>query len=238
MARGYEFVLIANADAEVVNPGFLKELVAAARRWPQGAFFGPLVFHREPDVIQKTCLEFPSVWRAIWKWVPWRLARRHFERNPPNECAVQFLNGVCVLCRASALREFGLMDETFGGYMEDADWSWRAREKGWATVFIPIPSVVHHEAASGYEQYSLRSFLLKRNTVYWFLKIGRRSSAWAYACASLALASARLLCAGFSEERRKYRYFLKRANRAFGGLLRGEPLGEWFGPPLGPWDGE
>jgi GT2 family glycosyltransferase len=57
------------------------------------------------------------------------------------------------------------MDENMGGYAEDYDWSWRAREKGWVSVFTPIPSVIHHETPSGYESYSLKTFLEKRNTV-------------------------------------------------------------------------
>jgi hypothetical protein len=83
----------------------------------------------------------------------------------------------------------------------------------------------------------LKVFLEKRNTVYWFLKIGRRHSAWSYAQASLVLALARLLPVRSADERKKHRYFLQRLARAFSGLLRGEPLGEWFGPPLGSWDG-
>lgn len=235
--RGYDFVLIVNADTEVANPGFLPELLKTAQRWPRAAFIGSLVYFRSQEVVQKTCLEFPRILRNVAIWLPWRLFSQYFLLQPKEETTVEFLNGICVLCRISALREIGLMDENMGGYVEDADWAWRAREKGWVSVFTPVPSIVHHETPSGYEPYSLKTFLLKRNTVYWYLKVGRRASAWIYAKASVVLAIARLLVVRSANERQKHRYFLRRLTRAFNGLLRGEPLGEWFGPPHGIWNG-
>lgn len=238
MDRGYEFVLLSNADTEVVNSGFLQELMERECRWSQAAFLGPQVFWRDPGRIQKTCLQFPSLVRNSVEWLPWRLARGLFEKQTREEAVVEFLNGVCVLCRVKALREIGLLDEKIGAYVEDADWGWRARARGWLSVFIPVPSVIHHENDSGYEPYSLKTFLLKRNTVYWFLKVGRRASACSYARASIALALVRGLAAGDSGERRKHRYFLQKLSRAFRGLLCNEPPGEWFGPPLGSWKDE
>jgi N-acetylglucosaminyl-diphospho-decaprenol L-rhamnosyltransferase len=234
--RDCDFVLLVNADAEVVNPGFVSELLRAAERWPRAAFIGPLVYFRSPQVVQRTCLEFPGIVRNVAIWLPWRILPDSFRRQPREETTVEVLNGVCVLCRVKALREFGLMDENMGGYAEDYDWSWRARESGWVSVFAPVPSVLHHESPAGYEPFSLKTFLQKRNTVYWYLKIGRRHSAWFYMRASVALARARLLAAGSSEARERHRYFLRRLTRAFSGLLEGEPLGEWFGPPMGPWE--
>ena len=234
--RDCDFVLIVNADAEVVNPGFVNELLRTAERWPRAAFIGPLVYFRTPDVVQRTCLKFPGIVRSAAIWLPWRLYPDYFRGQPGKENIVEVLNGVCVLCRVRALRELGLMDENMGGYAEDCDWSWRARERGWLSVFAPVPSVIHHESPSGYEYFSLKTFLQKRNTVYWYLKIGRRRSAWIYAQASVALANARLLAAGSNQERQKHRYFFGRLTRAFKGLLGGEPLGEWFGPPIGPWE--
>ncbi|MCX5919578.1 MAG: glycosyltransferase family 2 protein [Deltaproteobacteria bacterium] len=233
--RGYDFVLISNADTEVVNSGFLQELIKAARRWPRGAFFGPQVFLRSFDVIQKTCLQFPKVFRNAWLWLPWRVARRYFEEQVQEEAAVEFLNGVCVLCRVKAVKEIGLMDENMGGYVEDADWAWRAQKKGWSSVFIPVPSIVHHENSNGYEPYSLKTFLLKRNTVYWYLKIGRRASALSYARASQFIAMVRFYLANNGEEKNMHRYFLEKLATCFSGLLSNQALGEWFGPPLGPW---
>jgi GT2 family glycosyltransferase len=236
MERGYDFVLMTNADTEVFNPQFLYELALVARRRPEAAFIGPQVFWKSPGIIQKTCLQYPSILKSCLIWIPWRLARKNLNQRLQKEREVEFLNGVCILCRVKAVKEIGMMDENFGGYVEDVDWAWRAREKGWTSVFSPVPSVIHHEETNGYEPYSLKTFLLKRNTVYWYLKIGRHQSAKNYALASLMLAWMRMKIEVSAEPRAKHQYFLKRLRRAYQGLLDREALGSWFGPPLDSWN--
>ena len=236
MKRGYDFILLFNADTEVINQEFPRQLLETARRRPRAAFIGPLVFYRSREVFQKTCLQFPTVWRNTVIWLPWRVARRYILRQPQVEKEVEFLNGVCILCRVSALKEFGLLDENMGGYVEDADWAWRARESGWASVFSPVPSIIHHEEPVGYDAYSMKTFLLKRNTVLWYLKTGRRVSAYAYACAAMALSWVRMVSEFSKCTQNKHRYFIHVLYRSYRGLFRGDELGEWFGPPLGGWD--
>jgi GT2 family glycosyltransferase len=113
------------------------------------------------------------------------------------------------------------MNGTFGGYMEDADWSWRARELGWKSVFTPIPSIVHFEEKNGYEEHSLKTFMARRNTVLWFLKRGRRNSAKAYATLSTLLCLIRYLTHRSDESRHSLRRLLK----TYTSLLRNEPVG-------------
>jgi GT2 family glycosyltransferase len=233
--KGYSFVLIVNADTEVVNPRFVGDLVKVAQRRPNAAFIGPLVYFRSRAVVQKTCLDFPSISRSILSWIPFRLTPGYFCRQPNKETTVQFLNGVCVLCRAEALLEIGLMDERFGGYVEDADWSWRAEKMGWLSVFSPIPSVIHHEEPVGYEWYSLKTFLLKRNTVLWFLKTGQERSARLYARTSLLLAWLRMQSNFTTSGRKRHAEFLNRLHAAYRGLLSDREPGPWFGPPLERW---
>jgi N-acetylglucosaminyl-diphospho-decaprenol L-rhamnosyltransferase len=225
LENGYEFVLIVNADTEVINPDFIGDLLAAARRWPRAAFLGPLVYFRNQGTVQDTRFHFPSVTRNTLTWIPWRLFPILRRPHSLREEEVEFLNGVCVLCRCAALREFGLMDEQYGGYVEDADWSWRARRQGWHSVFIPKPSIIHHEEFEGYEHFSFKSFLLKRNTVLWYLKAGHKSSAVAYAFAALTLAWLRALKTRSSCTGKKYRQFLRNLGKTYQSMLFGsQPL--------------
>jgi GT2 family glycosyltransferase len=231
MERGHDYVLIANADTEVVNPGFVANLIDTMQRYPRAAFVGPLVYYRDRGAVQTTCLKFPSLWRSLLVWLPYRLAPSAVTRQPAHEHHVDFLNGVCVLCRVAALREIGLMDERFGAYVEDTDWAWRARQRGWVSLFTPVPSLIHHEETTGYEPYSFKNFLLRRNTVYWLLKAGRRRSARWYATAAIVLARLRAAMAP-PDEQGAYRDYARRLRAAYRHLLAGEALGPWFGPPM------
>ncbi len=221
MERNYAYALIVNADSEVVSPAFVEILIDEMQRQPRVAFAGPLVYYRRIGVAQTTCLRFPSVLRSILVWIPFRFLPQLISRQSARLHDVEFLNGVCVLCRVRALAQIGLMDESFGAYQEDADWSWRASRLGWKSVFVPVPSIIHHEEAHGYEHHSFKSFLLKRNAVYWFLKAGKPWSARLYAHAALLLARIRTIKAG-REKRRSYRAFCERLRADYRRLLRGE----------------
>jgi len=234
--RGADFVLLLNADTEVVNPRFLIELLQTAKRWPKAAFIGPQVFFRERGVIQDTCLKYPSIVRQAVIWLPWRLFPKRLWKSVRTETKVEFLNGVCVLCRAAALSEIGLMDEQYGAYVEDADWAVRAQRLGWLSVFTPVESIIHHEEEDGYQHFAFKTFLLRRNTVLWYLKQNKLVSAWFYAAAALLLAYVRGWLCWSGEERHRFHKFRRRLARCYRGLLKGAPPGQWFGPPHGDWE--
>jgi GT2 family glycosyltransferase len=230
----YEFALIVNADTEVCNPRLIEQLVTIARRHPRAAFIGPQVFLREPGHVQNTVLEYPSFLRNAWSFVRFKLLRGVPARSDDREREVEFLNGVCVLCRIAALREIGLLDEAMGGYVEDTDWSWRARSLGWKSVYTPLPSIVHHQPETGYEHYSTKCFMLRRNTIYWHRKRGARLEAALYGWSARVVARWRALRAALAgrQDRDRFVDFARRLATVDRGIRHGRPLGEWFGPPF------
>jgi GT2 family glycosyltransferase len=235
LAQGYEYILIVNADTDINNPNYLQSLLEAASKHPQGAFFGPRVFIRSTDQIQNTVLLFPWFSRYLREWLmgSFRSSNRSAEIEIPTE--VEFLNGVCVLCRVSALQEIGLMDEVMGGYVEDTDWSWRALQLGWKSLFIPVSSIVHHQPTDEYEYYSLKSFMLRRNHIYWHKKGGRWVQGLGFAFSSLVLAIVRAIIATLRRQNSstQHWYYLRRSFTAAFGIMVGREIGEWFGPPMG-----
>lgn len=231
---GYEYVLIVNADTEVCNPAYICDLVAAAERNSNAAFLGPRVYLREEGNVQNTILQYPWFSRHLWHWLTSRFHSTNRSVEAVDEISVDFLNGVCVLCRVDALREIGLLDEHMGGYVEDTDWSWRAIQRGWHSMYVPLPSILHHQAADEYEHFSVKTFMLRRNHVYWHMKVGHTRQARLFACFSLFLARLRAIRAAclqrdFAEHQRYVARFQDVARR----ILAGEPIGEWFGPPFG-----
>lgn len=231
MAQNYEFVMIVNADTEILAPSFIFTLVDVMKRWPRAAFVGPQVFLRTEGYVQNTIFNFPSISYSVLAWIPHRFFPRLLKRDLGREQPVETLNGVCVLCRLAALKEIGLMDETLGAYIEDTDWSWRAHLLGWTSVYAPVPSIIHHEEPTGYEHYALKTFLLKRNIVRWYLKTGDKLSARLYAAAAIGLAKLRAYLAAPSEKV-AYQEFETRLGAVYSRMLAGEELGSWFGTPL------
>lgn len=230
----YEYVLIVNADTEVCNRAYLATLVEASKRHPTAAFLGPTVYLREPGNVQNTILRFPWFSRHLSHWLTSGVRVTNQSAATTNETAVDFLNGVCVLCRVDALRQFGLLDEEMGGYVEDTDWSWRARQQGWHSLYVPVTSILHHQAEDEYEHYSVKTFMLRRNHVYWHMKVGHIWQARLFAAFSLLLARCRVLRAFLLQrDIREHRRYAARFQDVVRRILAGEPVGDWFGPPLG-----
>ena len=230
----YEYVLIVNADTEVCDSTYLTKLVSAAERHRDAAFLGPRVFLREPGNVQNTILRYPWFRRHLSHWLASRFRARNASAATNTETRVDFLNGVCTLCRVDALREIGLMDEKMGGYVEDTDWSWRARQMGWHSLYVPVTSVVHHQAADEYSQCSMKTFMLRRNHIYWHVKTGHAGQAYLFAVCSLTLARMRVIQAILQrrdvEEHRRYVTRFRNVARR---ILSREPVDDWFGPPAG-----
>jgi GT2 family glycosyltransferase len=53
-----------------------------------------------------------------------------------------------MLVRTAALRQVGLLDETFFMYAEDRDWCMRFWQAGWKVAYVPSASIVHYGGAS------------------------------------------------------------------------------------------
>jgi GT2 family glycosyltransferase len=236
LEHGYDFALIVNADTEVCNPRLIAELLDAAVRHPRAAFIGPMVFLREKGNVQNTVLAFPSFGRNLRSFFQYKFLGGELPQSDEREREVEFLNGVCVLCRLSALKEIGLLDETMGGYVEDADWSWRARAIGWTSLYTPVRSIIHHQPEAGYEQYALKCFMLRRNTIYWHQKRGAKLEAALYGWSARLLAWGRACVAALRgrADADKFAAFSRRLREVDRNIRGHVPIGEWFGPPLAP----
>lgn len=235
LAQQADYILILNPDTVVINPGFIEELVAYCEAHPKVGIAGPRVYLRTRDNVQNTVLFAPGFWRNLWNWVAYRIAPAKFMKSRDAVVDAEVLNGVCVLLRAQCLREVGLFDEAIFMYIEDADLDHRARGAGWKVQYVPIDSIVHEQQIDGYHMTSLVSFLLRRNSVYYLCKVGKRFEAWAYAVFSLIVLSLRAGLSFSPSEIRKYAVFCQRLLAAYRQILFGQRYGQSFGPPYGGW---
>ena len=143
-----EFVVVANPDI-IWSPGSLDVLLAATRRWPQGASFGPLI--RTPQgAVYPSARALPSLGRGIghalcgWWWPsnPWTASYRA-EREAPVERTAGWLSGSCLLMRRDAFDAVGGFDPAYFMYFEDLDLGERFGKAGWQNIYVPSAEVVH-----------------------------------------------------------------------------------------------
>jgi GT2 family glycosyltransferase len=145
------FVLLINPDC-VLRAGAISALLQAARARPQVGIIGPRIFNAD-GTVQGSARRFPSLTTGIAGRSSW-LTRR-FPNNPlsrhnlpaldhPSEpLEVDWVSGACMLIRREVFQDVNGMDERFFLYWEDADFCFRAAQRGWRTLYLPAASVEH-----------------------------------------------------------------------------------------------
>jgi GT2 family glycosyltransferase len=160
-----DFVLVLNNDT-TVSPDLLDRLVVAAMRHPDAAFLSPRILY----------MDQPSkVWFDGARWNP---STDEFD-HPGLDCEesaledreheTDFSCGAALFCRATAIRQVGLMDQAFFLVWEEVDWCYRAKTAGWRMLVIPSARIWHKVAASfGSDLSPLRVYFDTRNQLLWF----------------------------------------------------------------------
>ncbi len=152
IADGAEYVVLLNQDT-VVESDWLSELVRAAESDATiGAVQARLMLHGEKDVVNSLGNEihflgfgYSGGYGMAYgesDFLP--LHARGSERGLYQMHDITYASGAAVLYRAKALRDVGLLDESFFMYHEDLDLGWRLWRSGWKSVLAPA-SVVYHK---------------------------------------------------------------------------------------------
>lgn len=231
--QGAQYLHLLNPDTTVARGDYLARAIEYLEAHPEVAAVGPRVHLRKWGQIQNTVLRYP--WLARRMLHPVTSAIKVLpSRSADRVLTAEAINGVAVVLRASAIRDVGPLDEALFAYIEDIDWGWRARQRGWRIDYLPVDSVIHHQRADGYDLSGPVDFLLKRNTLYFLRKSGRRWQAAGYTMATLLLGLARVF--------RPRAGFLDRARWLTG--LAAAYAAQWFGkenermgPPGAGWRG-
>jgi GT2 family glycosyltransferase len=179
LGRGAEFVLLLNNDTTVA-PDVLRELVRAAREYPEAAVLSAKIyFLNDPQ----------RIWYAGTRWDQSGAAFEHvgqgavdngtdFERIQDTEYAC----GCAMFLRASTVRAIGPLDERFFLLFEETDWCFRARKAGFRCLLAPGARVWHRVSASlGGKGVPLYEYFYVRNRLLWaemHVPVARRVAVW------------------------------------------------------------
>lgn len=152
-----EYVLTLNDDT-ILNPNFIKTLVAAMEASPDlGSATGKLLHYKfdidsKTKILDSTGIEIFRTRRVIDRG-QWEEDRGQYDRDTE----VFGASGAAALYRRSALEEVKLMmrdgnfeyfDEDFTAYKEDVDLAWRLQLAGLPCRYVP-EAVIYHGRSIG-----------------------------------------------------------------------------------------
>ncbi|MFD1150150.1 glycosyltransferase family 2 protein [Saccharothrix hoggarensis] len=177
------WVVVANPDLSW-GVGSLDALLEAAKRWPRGGAFGPLI--REPSgALYPSARLLPSLGRGLghavfshlWPSNPWTRQYRQ-EQAAPEERTAGWLSGSCLLLRREAFDSIDGFDPRYFMYFEDVDLGDRLGRAGWLNVYVPEAEVVHIGGHST-QRSSNRMLAAHHSSAYRYLADRHRGPLWA-----------------------------------------------------------
>jgi hypothetical protein len=150
------YALLLNADTEL-PPDALRGVVDYADADDRIGVVGPKLI-RPDGSLDKACRRsFPTPEVSFYRMIGLsslfpksrRFGRYNLTYLDEDEVAeVDAVVGAFMMVRGAAIRDAGLLDETFFMYGEDLDWAYRIKAAGWYVCYFPEVTVLHVKRAS------------------------------------------------------------------------------------------
>jgi GT2 family glycosyltransferase len=160
--RGVQYVVLLNQDT-VVQSGWLVPLLKYAQEHPEVACVqSKLLLHPDTSTINSAGNQSHFLGFGLTR------GYGHHDNGQYNRPAtIDFASGAAMMVRADLLRQVGLFDELMFLYLEDAELSWRLRQMGYSSAYVP-ESVVYHKYH--FDKKYRFYFYLERNR-WWLLGV-------------------------------------------------------------------
>lgn len=140
-----DYLLLLNNDT-VVDNEFLVEMLKVSENDDEIGIVGPKIYYyNEPS----------RIWFAKGK-ISWKFCRglnigyNEIDTGQYTEIAeVEYVSGCAFLIKKEVIDRIGLLDKRFFLYFEEIDWTLRASELGYKSVFVPNGKIWHKISKSG-----------------------------------------------------------------------------------------
>ena len=180
------YILLLNPDTEFHGP-VIRELIAFLNESKETGVVGPRLLNSD-ESLQGSARGFPNVWTAFFgrssfltKLFPEnRMSRVNvpaLQAGLMQPVEVDWVSGAAMLVRVDAVKQVGLLDESFFLFWEDADWCYRMKQSGWKVYYYPQVDLVHHVGKSVDSQ-RLRSVIEFHRSAYRWYRKYRVDESW------------------------------------------------------------
>lgn len=171
------YVLLLNPDVEA-KEGAIENLVAFMEGHPEAGVAGAQLLYPDGSK-QNSIANFPSLAtellnKSFLRWLfPTRYPGKESTYTKPIE--VDSVIGACMMVRREAIDQVGLLDEDYFLFLEETDWCYRMRQRGWKIYHVPQAEVIHFQGKSAekdkkrakVEYYRSRSLFFKKHRGSW-----------------------------------------------------------------------
>jgi GT2 family glycosyltransferase len=149
LAKGRYFLLL-NPDAKVL-PGVMKGLIDFMDRNKEVALSGVQLLN--PDgTKQNSIANFPTLTQELFNksllriLFPQKYPSKYREFKSPIE--VESVIGACMIVRPEAVKQAGELDPKYFLFLEETDWCFQMKKKGWKICHLPQFKAYHKQGQS------------------------------------------------------------------------------------------
>jgi len=189
-----DFLLFLNPDSRLFERSLLVPVTFIQR--PENADIGVVGIQLldENDCIERSCARFPSLGiflahaLGINRLPGLRHLNMHMVNWAHNETRlVDHVIGSFFLVRRSLFETLGGFDERFFVYLEDLDFSFRAHQFGWHSVYLTEVQAFHAGGGTSRQVKAHRLFYTLRSRLLYGFKHFKAWQAWVLLCVTLSL---------------------------------------------------
>jgi GT2 family glycosyltransferase len=150
------YALLLNPDT-LLPPSALQEMLNFMEAHPEAGVAGPRLVLADGSLDLACRRSFPSPEVSFYRMIglsklfpkSGRFGRYNLTYLDPDEVTeVDSVVGAFMLVRTGALKQVGLLDESFFMYGEDLDWAYRIKKAGWKVYYNPQVIVLHYKRAA------------------------------------------------------------------------------------------
>jgi len=163
-----DYILLLNPDT-YAKDDFITHMLRQIEMAPQIAALGPQIILDDEKTIW-----YGGAKMSWWLKGPVHLFEDMAVDHEGSLLPVPFVSGCCMLLRAEAVREIGMMTEDYFLYFEDADYCQRIIAAGWQIAYYNKAYVYHKLSATTVGQSVNYVYYLSRNRVIFL----RRWAKW------------------------------------------------------------
>lgn len=170
LERQADYVCLLNNDAHVA-PDFLEQLLVVARKSNKIGILTPKIFSSaDPERIWHT-----GGTVSLWTAKTDGLVFANIKKERPFYTKFDYAPGTAVLIRRQVIEQIGTLPEIYFAYMEDVEYSRKAKQAGWFLAYVPTSHVWHKGYAStgGDAFMVIPLFLRIRNRILFVKRNGR-----------------------------------------------------------------
>ena len=150
------YALLLNADTELPEDGLASAVAFADDRADVGVV-GPKLIRPDGSLDRACRRSFPTPEVSFYHMVGLsklfpkspRFGRYNLSYLDENETVeVDSVVGAFMMVRREAIRDAGLLDDSYFMYAEDLDWAYRIKQAGWRVLYYADVTVLHVKRAS------------------------------------------------------------------------------------------